>query len=61
MIKGQIVMVYEDPNTKTKEEGKARLLGLICEEASNDNLEYWKVRFLSDGFICDRFINKERK
>jgi hypothetical protein len=53
--KGQTVMVYEDPYTRAKPEGKARLLGF--HGATYHPLEYWSVRFLSDGFVTDRWIN----
>jgi hypothetical protein len=46
--KGQVVMVYEDPVTETRPEGKAQLLDLI--EKYTDGIEHWWVQFLDDDF-----------
>ena len=53
-------MIYTDPETKSKKEGEAKLLKLLETQIPGykKNMEYWKVKFLSDGFICDRFISK---
>jgi len=51
--KGDIVMVYEDPVTEQKPEGKAELLKLIIPGTDQ---EYWKVRFIDDGTIVWRWI-----
>ena len=48
-----IITIYIDPLTEQQPEGKAKLLKLIKK---NDIEEYWKVKFLSDGFIGYRFI-----
>lgn len=51
-----IVMVYEDPLTKKKPEGKATLLKCLKSKGWQDQLEYWKVKFLSDGFETGRMV-----
>jgi len=58
MKKGDIVKIYEDPITKTKVEGNAKLLKLINKniQGVQNGLEYWKVKFLSDEFVGYRFI-----
>jgi len=57
MKKGQTIMIYTDPETKSKKEGNAKLLKLLKSGYQN-NIEYWTVKFLSDGFICNRFVSK---
>ena len=56
MKKGDIVMIYIDPVTETKEEGQAKLLK--CPRTSR-TIDYWKVKFLTDGFVTHRFIKKK--
>jgi len=61
MEKGDVVKIYEDPITKTKVEGNAKLLKLINKniqgiQGIQNGLEYWKVKFLSDEFVGYRFI-----
>jgi hypothetical protein len=53
MKKGDIVTIYEDPITQEKPEGEAQL---IVKENVSDELQYWKVKFLDDGFVCERWI-----
>lgn len=48
------VMIYQDPITQLKPEGKAVLLHKIQD--FSDGLEYWKVRFVDDGQFCARTI-----
>ena len=56
--KGDTVMIYEDPITRTREEGKARLLKPLDLKPSHQNkMEFWRVKFISDQFICDRMIS----
>lgn len=43
---GQIVTIYDDPVTKTKEEGKARLLNQT--HFDTDGLEQWEVEFIDE-------------
>lgn len=54
MKSGDTIVVYEDPLTKEKPEGKAVLLrknGTVGPE-----MERWMVRFEDDGFEAERFI-----
>ena len=53
MKQGDIVMIYEDPVTKEVEEGKVELIRLLH---AGIRAERWKVRFLSDGYVCSRTI-----
>lgn len=55
MKTGQIVEIYNDPITRQKPQGKAKLLIKLID-THNDWLKYWRVKFLSDNFIADRFI-----
>lgn len=57
--KGDIVKVYETPMTRNKLEGLAELYKKIPSHRDNHDMENWTVVFVSDGFICDRMINKE--
>jgi len=54
MKKDDIVEIYEQPLTETKLEGKAKLISLI--RGLNVGIELWRVKFLSDGYICNRAI-----
>lgn len=54
MEKGQVVMIYKDPITQKKREGKAKLLSLI--QVRGDGLATWKVRFIKDGFMTTREV-----
>jgi hypothetical protein len=47
LSKGQVVTIYEDPVTKTKPEGQARLQELITQSGY---CERWVVQFLDDDF-----------
>lgn len=53
----QVVKVYHDPITCKKIEGEAHLIRK--HRTQNWQQEYWRVKFLDDGFVCDRFINTE--
>ena len=58
MTPGDRVMIYEDPITKLRPEGRARLIEKFLEVPGE---EFWKVRFM-DGFKCYRWIKiKEEK
>ena len=54
MKRGDIVMIYDDPITKERPEGKARLMKRL--NSSDPNMQQWQVRFLSDRVITERFI-----
>ena len=56
MKKGEIVDVYQDPFTKKHPEGKARLITRLIKARSKRDLEYWEVKFLSDGAIVNRHV-----
>lgn len=48
------IMIYEDPLTCEKPEGNALLIKKIKEDR---NFQYWRVRFVVDGFCCVRKIS----
>lgn len=52
---GNTVTIFEDPITRKVPEGRAVLVKKIWG-IEDGKREYWRVRFVSDGFICDRFI-----
>lgn len=58
MKKGDVVEIYKDPMTMMKLEGKAKLLSFI-KPIPDFGLEYWRVKFLSDGMIVDRTVKVE--
>lgn len=53
MKRGDIVIIYQDPITELKPEGRVKLVEFI---KANNGLELWRVRFLSDNFTANRFI-----
>ena len=55
MKRGDIVTIYEKIIAEEQPEGEAELLRL---QFSRSDVEYWKVRFLSDGYECCRFIKR---
>ena len=57
MKKGDVVMIYEDPRTKEKPEGKAKLIIRLVKARNKYDLEYWKVKFLSDRTIVNRHVD----
>lgn len=57
MKRNQIVMIYEDPITRQKREGKAKLLRLVRADVG-DGLELWEVRFVDDGYTTTRLTNR---
>ena len=57
MKTGQTVTVYQKPLTKEQPEGKAKLLKRIADSRDSETVENWKVKFISDEFICERLIN----
>ena len=65
MKKGQIVTVYVDPATRENVEGEAKLLYLQSNDMGvydGHPMEYWKIRFISDGWTGLRFIlNVDKK
>lgn len=57
LTKGEIVTIYEDPITQQKFEGKAKLLKKIPSNRDCEEMENWKVKFISDDFVAERLIN----
>ncbi len=55
MDKGDIIRVFNDPHFCKNFEGKAELLEFLNIKGLLQ--EYWEVKFLSDGFVADRWIN----
>lgn len=55
MESGQHIMIYEDPITCKKPEGEAKLLR---KKWTKGELERWKVKFVADNFVCERFIKE---
>jgi len=53
--RGDVVTIYEDPVTRHVVEGQAELIRQVWDRRDG-KLEYWTVRFQSDGFVGDRFI-----
>lgn len=55
---GDVVMIYEDPISEKKPEGKAKLLELLMD----GELQYWRVLFLSEDkrnpYNFNRWIKK---
>ena len=73
MTPGDRVMIYEDPITQLKPEGRGRLIKKLGDQPKGiaillkgfkdqaDVHEYWLVRFM-DGIECRRWIKiKEEK
>lgn len=55
MKEGKIIKVYQDPVLCTRLEGKATLLQKLKDEQGRQ--EYWRVEFVGDKFVTDRWIN----
>ena len=62
MKKGDVVTIYEDPFTKKKIEGEARLVRSL-NTMSDENLELWEVHFTGDspGHYVERVIFMDRQ
>lgn len=58
MKAGEVVMIYEDPLTMQKPEGKAKLIKRVRE---NESAELWTVAFLSEDESTEylRWLKKE--
>lgn len=54
MQKGDEIIIWEDPITKTKPEGMARLIKLTYRDP-DELFERWIVHFLSDESLDDRY------
>ena len=53
---GDIVTIFEDPLTRQKPEGDVKLINKQIAAKRKGDPEYWRVKFLEDGFVCDRFV-----
>lgn len=58
---GDTVTIYEDPYTELKPEGKAKLVKCLDNRYWVDDTRYeiWTVKFLSDGYVCERTIRNK--
>ncbi len=58
MKKGDIVMIYEDPITKKKPEGEAKILTVSLHDVSDPKIIGYScdVRFIEDGDLCVRKV-----
>lgn len=54
MKKGDILEIFEDPITKIKSEGNAKLVKRL--ENFDQDMERWQVKFISDGAKAERWI-----
>jgi hypothetical protein len=60
MKKGQIVIVYFDPITRTQKEGSAKLMHKLTERTDKDyRLETWSIKFLKSGIVCTRTVRED--
>ena len=72
MIPGDKVMIYEDPVTQKRPEGRGRLIKKLGDQPKGiaillkrfgnqtDIHEYWQVRFM-DGMVCKRWIKTKEE
>ena len=58
MRKGDIVKIYQDPRTKECPLGLAQLLQRKSERGKKERFQTWEVKFLSDGYISERLIER---
>ena len=57
--RGTIVMIFTDPLTQTKPEGRARLLTRAGID-DVDGMTFWNVTFLGDhGAVYQRWVKNE--
>lgn len=56
MKKGDVIMIYEDPFTQKKEEGKAKLIEKYQAGSYPGDQEYWKVKFVGSPQTYLRWI-----
>lgn len=57
MKKDEIVTIYQDYLTKQRIEGQAKLIRRIKSTRDSETAENWKVKFTSDGFVCERMVS----
>ena len=53
---GERITVYEDPITRKKIEGRATIIKRHRQFSSRPPMGFYRVAFLSDGAIVDRWI-----
>jgi len=58
MRAGDKVKIYTDPLTEERVEGEAELLKDLNLGAEGA-LEFWRVRFLDDGFEASRLVKRK--
>lgn len=60
MKKGDIVIIYDDPLTCLKQEGKAKLVKLVDDGGfwEGSRITRWEVKFLDDGYRTERTIKE---
>lgn len=51
--RGAVVMIYQDPFTRQRPEGQARLLSLLSDDGETQR---WRVRFLGEDRNVDRTL-----
>ena len=56
---GERVTVYEDPQTRKKKEGRAVVIKRHAQYTNRPPMGFYRVAFLSDGAIVDRWIAEE--
>ena len=54
--KGDRITIFCDPVTKTAPEGEAELLKKLLNAEVEGGPESWEVKFLTDGFVCQRLV-----
>ena len=54
--KGDVVTIFCDPITKTDPEGEAKLQKMLAGAKFEGDPESWEVKFLTDGFVCQRLV-----
>ncbi|MFC1862637.1 hypothetical protein ACFL1Z_01620 [Thermodesulfobacteriota bacterium] len=55
-----ITTIYLDPIRQLSPEGKAMLIDELIPAKHEGDLSYYRVKFLSDNFVCNRWVNKVR-
>lgn len=49
MKAGGVVMIFEDPYSRTREEGEARLIRRMWKDPHQEGRERWAVQFLGEA------------
>ena len=56
---GDLIQVFQKPFTREDYEGEAELFKRSPSVRDDETVENWTVVFTSDGFKCDRLVNKQ--